>query len=292
MAVDKILIIGLGLIGGSLARSVRSTGFAGSVTAYGHRSRSLKMGMELGVIDSYSLDLDEAMVDAGIVVLAAPTLVCGALLPELLPRLSPGVVLTDVASVKGWLLKAAQQANGGATPGQLVLGHPLAGSERNGVAASSAELFVDHQVIVTPEPETNPEALACVRAMWRSTGANIVEMGVAEHDTMLAATSHLPHMLSYTLMNSLAASAAGTDIFRFAAGGFRDFTRIASSDPVMWRDIALCNRDELLQAIDRYCAHLDALRSAVETADGQQLQDLFIRAKSFRDAYARGREPH
>jgi cyclohexadieny/prephenate dehydrogenase len=288
--VSKILIIGLGLIGGSLARSVKATGFATEVRGYGYRDVSLRKGVELGVIDNYSLDLDEAMTDIDIVVLAAPTLVAGEMMKEVLPRLGEHTILTDVASVKGSLLDAAIAANGGKVPPQLVLAHPIAGSEQSGVEASTADLFVDHRVILTPSEETNPEALECIRTMWSSTGADVVELGVVEHDATLAATSHLPHVLAYTLVDALAAKDDRDDIFRFAAGGFRDFTRIASSDPVMWRDIALANRTELLIAIDSFSEHLSTLRNAVESGDGKQMHDIFTRAKAARDAFMVGED--
>ncbi len=288
--MSTVLIIGLGLIGGSLARSVKATGFATEVRGYGYRDVSLKKGVELGVIDSYSLDLDEAMRDVDIVVLAAPTLIAGEMMEAVLPRLGEQAILTDVASVKGSLLEAAKQANGGAVPPQLVLAHPIAGSEQSGVEASTADLFVDHRVILTPAEETNPEALARIRAMWNSTGAEVVDLGVAEHDAILAATSHLPHILAYTLVDALAASDAREDIFRFAAGGFRDFTRIASSDPVMWRDIALANKAEILTAIDTFSEHLSTLHEAVQSGDGQQMHDIFTRAKAARDAFMIGKD--
>lgn len=288
--MKKILIIGLGLIGGSLARSVKATGFATEVRGYGYRDVSLKKGVDLGVIDNYSLDLDEAMAEVDIVVLAAPTLVAGEMMKEVLPRLGEHTILTDVASVKGSLLDAAIAANGGKVPPQLVLAHPIAGSEQSGVEASTADLFLDHRVILTPSEETNPEALKCIRAMWHSTGADVVDLGVVEHDATLAATSHLPHVLAYTLVDALAAKDDRDDIFRFAAGGFRDFTRIASSDPVMWRDIALANRTELLAAIDSFSEHLSTLRNAVESGDGKQMHDIFTRAKAARDAFMVGED--
>jgi cyclohexadieny/prephenate dehydrogenase len=284
--LDKVVIIGLGLIGGSLARSLKETGHCREVVAYGHRDESLKKGVVLGVIDSYSMDLDEALAGADVVVIATPVLVAQQLLRDIFPHLPVDCVVTDVASVKGSLLQAAREGGGGVVPPNLVLGHPIAGSERSGVDASFAELFVDHRVILTPTPETLPSALELVREMWISTGARVQDMGVEEHDRILAATSHLPHVLAYALVDALAHSDASAEIFDFAAGGFRDFTRIASSDPVMWRDIALANREELLAAINLFGAHLERLRSAVESADGSYLQQVFTHAKATRDAFA------
>ena len=302
--LDKVLIIGLGLIGGSLARSLKETGFARSVVGHGPREASLKKGLELGVIDDYSLDLDTALAGVDLVVIGAPTLKAADLLTELLGRVPAETIITDVASVKGNLATAYQcardrlQANSeqppaGATVGQtlprFIPGHPIAGSERSGVEAARADLFVNHRVILTPLPDGDDEALGKVRAMWESTGANVVEMGVPEHDAILAATSHLPHVLAYALVDALARSELSDDIFRFAAGGFRDFTRIASSDPVMWRDIAIANRDELLRSIDSFAEHLQALRRAVAEGDADALHKTFSDAKTSRDAFVDAR---
>lgn len=289
-STPTVVIAGLGLIGGSLAASLKATGFCQRCLGWGHREASLARGVELGIIDGYTLDLGEALEAADILVLATPTLVAEDLLREILPLLrekSRPPVITDVASVKGNLWRAARSAWGGQHPPRLVLAHPIAGSERSGVDAANADLYVNHRVILTPDPENDPAAVALVRAMWASTGAEVVDMEVEAHDRVLAATSHLPHVLAYALVDALASSDASEDIFRFAAGGFRDFTRIASSDPVMWRDIALANAPALLQSIDQFSAHLQDLRNAIERGDAAQLHDTFTRAKSARDAFAR-----
>lgn len=283
-----LVVVGLGLIGGSLARSVRESGFCERVIGCGHREPSLRRGLELGVIDEFTLDLDEAFERADILVICTPTLTAGDVLETLLPKLSGRErppVITDVASVKGNLRDTALRVCG-AMPPQLVLGHPIAGSEHSGVEASSADLFVDHRVILTPEAGNDPAAVEQVRAMWASTGADVVDMGVDRHDDILAATSHLPHVLAYSLVDLLAGSRDRDEMFRCAAGGFRDFTRIASSDPVMWRDIALANRDALLRSIDQFAEHLNGLRAAVREGDGEELLETFARAKEARDAFA------
>jgi prephenate dehydrogenase len=172
----------------------------------------------------------------------------------------------------------------------FVPGHPIAGSERSGVEASRADLFVNHRVILTPLADGDPAATGLVRDLWQSTGAEVVEMGVADHDAILAATSHLPHVLAYALVDALASSELSDDIFRFAAGGFRDFTRIASSDPVMWRDIAIANRGELLRAIDGFSENLLALRKAVAESDAAALHKTFSDAKAARDAFIDARD--
>jgi prephenate dehydrogenase len=288
-ASNNVVILGLGLIGGSLARALRSSGFSQRFIGYGHREPSLRRGVELGVIDDFTLNLDEAIEQADILVVCTPTLVASDMLRQILPRLAgrtDGPLITDVASVKGNLLNAARQAWDGGMPPQLVLGHPIAGSERSGVDASSADLFVNHRVILTPVEGNDPAAVELIRAMWDSTGAEVVDMTVAAHDAVLAATSHLPHVLAYTLVDALAQSDASDDIFRFAAGGFRDFTRIASSDPVMWRDIAIANKGALLDAIDTFSEHLGHLRSAVAAENADQLFDTFTRAKQARDEFS------
>lgn len=285
-ATDTLVVLGLGLIGGSLARALRRSGFSQRFVGYGHREASLQRGVELGVIDEFTLDLDEAIERADILVICTPTLTAASMLGSILPRLtSRGPVVTDVASVKGNLRDAAL-ATCGAMPPQLVLAHPIAGSERAGVDASSADLFVDHKVILTPEAGNDPDAVQLVRAMWASTGAELMEMSVERHDAILAATSHLPHVLAYTLVDALSSSGSSEDIFRCAAGGFRDFTRIASSDPVMWRDIAIANKSALLEAIDLFSVQLQRLRAAVRDEDGDELLASFGRAKAARDEFA------
>ncbi len=280
--------MGLGLIGGSLARSLRASGFSRRLMGYDHCAQTLAEGMELGLIDDYTLDPEEALQRADLLVLAVPTMATERLLAQLLPLLSrrrTSPVITDVASVKGNLLRTALAVNGDQMPPKLILGHPIAGSERSGLAASDAGLFCKHRVILTPVKGNDPEALELVKVMWACTGAEVVEMGVAEHDAILAATSHLPHVLAFALVDALAKSELSEEIFRFAAGGFRDFTRIASSDPVMWRDIALANKDSLLASIDQFQAHLDELRSAVASQASEPLLETFTRAKAARDRF-------
>ncbi|HEY6132044.1 MAG TPA: prephenate dehydrogenase/arogenate dehydrogenase family protein [Halioglobus sp.] len=287
-ATGNLVIVGLGLIGGSLARALRSSGFSQRFIGYGHREPSLQRGVELGVIDAFTLDLDEAIEQADILVICTPTLTAARMLEHILPRLSGrsgGPVVTDVASVKGKLRDAAIAA-GGTMPPQLVLAHPIAGSEHSGVEASSAELFVNHRVILTPVADNDPAAVALVRTMWTSTGADVVDMTVDQHDAVLAATSHLPHLLAYTLVDALASADDSEEIFRCAAGGFRDFTRIASSDPVMWRDIAIANKPALLRSIDLFSEHLGRLRQAVRDENAEELFNTFKRAKQARDEFA------
>lgn len=287
-ATGTIVIVGLGLIGGSLARALRDSGFSQRFIGYGHREHSLQRGVELGVIDEFTLDLDEAIARADIMVICTPTLTSADLLKRILPRLSGssgGPIVTDVASVKGNLRDAAI-ALSGTMPPQFVLGHPIAGSEHSGVDASRSDLFVNHRVILTPVVGNDPDAIAAVRAMWESAGSEVVDMTVEQHDAVLSATSHLPHVLAYTLVDALASLDSSEDIFHCAAGGFRDFTRIASSDPAMWRDIAIANKNALLDSIDLFSEHLTRLRDAVQKGDADELYNTFERAKQARDAFA------
>ncbi len=279
LRVDKAAVLGLGLIGGSLARSMRKSGFASQVVGYDLDRDTLASAESLDVIDSYQDDLDRVLDGVDLVVLSVPTLVAAALLEQVLAKVPAATVVTDVASVKSNMVEASAGA------ANYVPGHPIAGSERSGVEASRPDLFEDHRVILTPADGTDPDALALVRAMWQRAGAEVVELGVTEHDAILAATSHLPHMLAYALVDALSHSALSDDIFRFAAGGFRDFTRIASSDPVMWRDIALANRVELLKAIDDYSDYLASLRGAIDAGDSRRLEKVFADARTARDTY-------
>lgn len=281
----RITILGLGLIGGSLAKALKKVGAVREVVGWGHREASLQAGVQLGVIDSYSLDLTAAISGADVVVIATPTLIAETMLAQLAPLFGGTTLITDVASVKGNLQRAAEKIHG-AMPPNLVLGHPIAGSEQSGVAAAKADLFVDHRVILTPTERTSAAALERIKRMWLLTGADVSTMDVAEHDAILAATSHLPHVLAFTLVDALAGDPSQRDIFRYAAGGFRDFTRIAGSDPKMWHDIALANRPSLLAAIDRFSEHLSGLRTAIERGDGATMMASFERAKQARDQFS------
>ncbi|MDG1772502.1 MAG: prephenate dehydrogenase/arogenate dehydrogenase family protein [Oceanicoccus sp.] len=285
IAINQITVLAVGLIGGSLAKALKANGFSGEIVGWGRREVSLKKGLELGVIDRYSLDLKEAVTGADLIVVATPTLIAADMLKQLASIVDEQVIITDVASVKGNLFTAAKEAFGKVPP-NLVLGHPIAGSEKSGVDAARADLFVNHRVILTPTEETNPDALQAVKSLWESTGADLVEMSVDEHDEVLAATSHLPHVLAYTLVDALAGSPEQQNIFRFAAGGFRDFTRIASSDPTMWHEISLANRDALLKMIDRFTDQLGDLRQAIANGDSDNIVGSFTRAKSARDKFA------
>lgn len=282
LLIRRLCVIGVGLIGGSLARALKSVGAVEEVVGAGRREAPLAKALELGVVDRYSTDLGEAVRGADMVVLAVPLGAMGRVLETIASQLSDGAIITDVGSSKGSVVADAERVFGGVPP-HLVPGHPIAGTERSGVEASFAELFQHRRTILTPLLETDATALARVRTMWELTGAEVVEMGVRHHDEVLAATSHLPHMLAYALVECLATLDDRAEIFRYAAGGFRDFTRIASSDPVMWRDICVANREALLGVLARFSGDLERLTRAIDAGDMDFVSSVFQRAKTARD---------
>ena len=280
--IDRLVIIGVGLIGGSLARALRRSGAVGEIVGVGRSTANLEAAVELGVVDRFEFDAAEAVRGADMVVVAATLGASAAILETIGPVLDENTFVTDVGSTKLSVVTAARAALGARFP-NFVPGHPIAGTEHSGVKASFAELFEDHKVILTPVSETREEALHAVASLWRATGASVVEMDVAHHDQVLAATSHLPHLLAYTLIDMLAAAEDSDEIFEFAAGGFRDFTRIASSNPEMWRDIILANREAVSQLCEVYADRFGALRRAIEAGDGGAIEAIFKRAKEVRD---------
>ncbi len=282
--ISRLCIIGVGLIGGSLARALRQANAVTTIIGCGRDVAHLQKAQELGVIDQYSTDLAEAVKDADVVVLAVPLGAMQHIMEVIAPTLASGCVLTDVGSAKGSVINAAQHVFG-EVPAFLVPGHPIAGTEKSGVEASFAELYQNRRVIITPTKSSLAAAVQQVRAMWEACGADVIEMDVAHHDEVLAATSHLPHMLAYALVDTLARMDDSQEIFDFAAGGFRDFTRIASSDPDMWHDICLANHDALVKVLEAFSDDLRLLADAVRRADSDFLKDTFSRAKQARDAF-------
>ncbi len=285
--IGRLVVVGLGLIGGSFAKGVRESGLCGEVVGLDLDPQSRKLAVELGVVDRCEEDLAAACQGADVIQLAVPILAMEKLL-GMLARLDLGdAILTDVGSAKGNVVRAAREV---LAPRQLlnfVPGHPIAGSEQSGVEASNAELFRRHKVILTPLDETSPRALSVVDALWRALGADVEHMAIERHDEVLAATSHLPHLLAFGLVDSLAKRNENLDIFRYAAGGFRDFTRIAGSDPVMWHDIFLANRDAVLRTLDTFRSDLDVLREAVAAGDGHHMLGVFTRARVAREHFGK-----
>nr|WP_239482104.1 bifunctional prephenate dehydrogenase/3-phosphoshikimate 1-carboxyvinyltransferase [Pseudomonas insulae] len=284
--MGRLVVVGLGLIGGSFAKGLREKGLFREVVGVDLDTESRRLAVELGVVDRCETELSAACVGADVIQLAVPILAMEKVLAELAKLDLTGVVLTDVGSAKGNVLKAARAAFGD-MPARFVPGHPIAGSEQSGVEAAKAGLFRRHKVILTPLPATDPTALACVDQLWRALGADVEHMDVEHHDEVLAATSHLPHLLAFGLVDSLAKRSENLEIFRYAAGGFRDFTRIAGSDPVMWHDIFLANRQAVLRTLDAFREDLDALRAAVDAGDGHGLLGVFTRARFAREHFSK-----
>lgn len=284
MHIKRLCIIGVGLIGGSLARALHAASAVTEIVGCGRSTDELAKAKSLGVIDIAETNIARAAQGADIVVVAVPVGAMESVFSQLASNLAPATILTDVGSTKGNVVAAAQRVFG-TLPPAFVPGHPIAGTEKNGVEASFAELYRGRKVILTPNSATDTNALQRVRWMWAQTGAQVLEMDAQHHDEVLAATSHLPHMLAFTLVHTLANMRERDEIFKYAAGGFRDFTRIASSDPHMWRDIALANRDALLSAIQRFNGELAAVEQAVKQSDGDALLRVFEQAKQARDRY-------
>ena len=287
--INRLVVVGLGLIGSSLALAVRKSGLAQQVIGVSRRASTVELALERGIIDIGEGGLDAIAADLGagdMVVIGVPTLTVPAVLQDCADFLSDQVTITDVASVKGSVIDAAK-AIYGRVPAQLVPGHPIAGSEKSGVTAANAQLFVDHRVILTPDNATADDHLQRVAELWTAVGATVSSMGTAEHDEILAATSHLPHFLAYSLVDTLASMGDNREIFRYAAGGFRDFTRIAASDPVMWRDIALANREAITKLLDQVMDNFTQMRSAIATGDQDYLMDVFTRARDARNHFGK-----
>lgn len=284
--IGRLVVVGLGLIGGSFAKGLRERGLCREVVGVDLDAESRRLAVQLGVVDRCESDLAAACQGADVIQLAVPILAMEKVLAQLAALDLGNAVLTDVGSAKGNVVRAARLAFAGKAV-RLVPGHPIAGSEQSGVEAANAELFRRHKVILTPSEHSDAAAVALVEALWRELGADVEAMEVEHHDQVLAATSHLPHLLAFTLVDSLAKRSENLEIFRYAAGGFRDFTRIAGSDPVMWHDIFLANREAVLRTLDTFRDDLDALRDAVDAGDGHQLLGVFTRARVAREHFSK-----
>lgn len=282
----RLVVVGLGLIGGSFAKGIREKGLFEEVVGVDRDPQTRRLAVELGVVDRCEESLAVGCRDADVIQLAVPILAMEKVLGELATLDIGNAILTDVGSAKGNVVRAAKVVFGG-MPARFVPGHPIAGSEQSGVEAANAKLFRRHKVILTPLDNADADAIQCVESLWRELGADVEQMAVEHHDEVLAATSHLPHLLAFTLVDSLAKRSENLEIFRYAAGGFRDFTRIAGSDPVMWHDIFLANREAVLRILDVFRDDLDDLREAVDKGDGQQLMGVFTRARVAREHFSK-----
>ena len=287
--IERLAIIGVGLIGGSLARALRRGKHVGEVVGFGRSLGNLQKAVDLKVIDRAAVSATDAARGADMIVVAVPVGSMKDSFAQVAAALADGAVVTDVGSVKGAVVDAAREALGSRFAA-FVPGHPIAGTEHSGVAASKADLFEKHRVILTPGSETDAAAVSRVRAMWEAVGATVTLLPVEQHDAVLAACSHLPHMLAYALVDMLVRRDDHQLTFDLAAGGFRDFTRIAASDPVMWRDICLANATAITELLRDFRGNLDALTDAIARGDGDWLMKTFERAKHARDAYAKRRE--
>jgi len=286
--VDRVLVVGLGLIGASFAKALRLEGLVGELIGVSRSAATLEKALQLQVVDRCEENLQIALqqLSAGdVVMIATPTLTVKSILQQCGDALSRGVIVTDGASVKGNVERDARQMLNAAQLSNLVLGHPIAGSEKSGVEAVNPSLYKDHRVIITPLGENDPAAIDAVTKLWQACGAVVSTMSVEEHDLVLAATSHLPHVLAFSLVDALAQQKENQDIFKFAAGGFKDFTRIASSDPVMWHDILMANSDAVLARMDQLQEQLETLRAAIENNDSQAIMASFERANKARDHF-------
>jgi 3-phosphoshikimate 1-carboxyvinyltransferase len=279
--INRLSVIGLGLIGGSLALAARQKGLAKEVVAFDQNPGELEVGLAKGLIDKACTSLKEAVEGADVLVIAVPVRSVLAVLQSVAPFLDASTILTDVGSVKGSFVQAAEQVFGKSRH-RIVPGHPIAGSEESGAGAANGELFTGYKVILTPLEYSDAEATKTIAQLWAGCGATVLSMGVAHHDDVLAATSHLPHLIAFSLVDTLAGEEDNREIFQYAAGGFRDFTRIAASDPVMWRDIFLVNRDATLAVLDRFMDDLGRLREAIHQQDAETMMNVFSRAKSAR----------
>jgi len=277
----RLAVIGVGLIGGSFALALKQAGKVSHVVGAGRNRANLDLARERRIIDSVAPDAAAAARDADLVLIAAPV----AQFPAIFSQLKDcNALITDAGSTKRDVVAAARAALG-VRIAQFVPGHPVAGAELSGAGAAMASLFLDRRVVLTPLPENRPESVQRVEDAWKACGARITRLDPEEHDAVLAAVSHLPHLLAYALVHDIARRANAEQLFAYAAGGFRDFTRIASSHPEMWRDICLANRDRLLAELERYAAKLSAMAALLRSSDGAELEKLFAEARDARNRW-------
>ena len=278
----RIALIGAGLIGSSLARVARRQGLAGHIAVSARTQGTLDKALELGFADSVSLDAAEAAEDADLVVLCTPLGAYGSIAETLAPALKSGAIVSDVGSCKKIMFTDVAPHLGEGV--HMVPGHPVTGTEHSGPEAGFAELFENRWCILTPDVDTDAAAVERVSELWRRAGMTVETMDVAHHDQVLALTSHLPHLIAYTIVGTATdlGDELKKEVFKFSAGGFRDFTRIAASDPVMWRDIFLNNKDALLDVLGRFTKDLTALQRAISRGEEKALEDHFTRTRDIR----------
>lgn len=278
---DKVVIVGVGLIGGSFALALKEARAAKTIVGVGRSEQVMARALELGIVDAVAQSPQEAMRGADLVLIAAPVAQTGPILASLLPYLEPHTIVTDAGSTKSDVVAAARAVLGERIA-QFVPGHPIAGRESNGPDAAIAGLYRGKKTVITALPENPAESVECVAAAWRLCGAIIHRLTPEEHDKVFAAVSHLPHLLAYALVDDIAARPHVGLLFQYAASGFRDFTRIAGSSPEMWRDISLANRDALLVELDAYLAQLTRMREMLAASNGPALEAVYANAQRAR----------
>lgn len=281
----RVAIIGLGLIGGSLARALKQQDLCETIVGCARSQETLEKALQLGFVDEGFLDPSAAVEQADLVILSMPIGATKVVLQAIKANIGESTIITDAGSVKASVIQDAKQVFG-EVPAKFVPGHPIAGSEKSGVQAGYAELFKDHKVILTPLGHTDEQALNKVKALWLAVGSEVLLMDAYYHDRVLAATSHLPHLLAFSLVDTLSKEGENLEIFRYAAGGFRDFSRIASSDPFMWHDIFVANNDAIVTILDKFIHDLDELRSAINNQKRAYMLSVFTRAKEARDHFS------
>jgi cyclohexadieny/prephenate dehydrogenase len=279
---QRVALIGIGLIGSSISHACRRAGLAKTIVGSARTPQTVKTALDLGIIDKGFATAREAAAGADLVILCVPVGLCGPIAAEIAPVLKRGAILTDVGSVKGSIVRdVAPHVPEGV---HFVAGHPIAGTEQSGPESGFAELFDGRWCILTPEAHTDPDAVEKLRVFWQKLGSNVEVMAPDHHDLVLAITSHLPHLIAFNIVNTAAHLERVTDseVIKFSAGGFRDFTRIAASDPVMWRDVFLNNKEAVLEMLGRFTEDLTALQRAIRFGDGETLQKLFGDARAIR----------
>ncbi|MEW5786686.1 MAG: prephenate dehydrogenase/arogenate dehydrogenase family protein [Pseudomonadota bacterium] len=286
--IKHLVVVGVGLIGGSLALDLKQQGLVGKVTGVGRRRANLDKARELGIIDAIADSAAAAVGDADLVLLAVPVGAMGPLFRELAPVLPPGCIITDAGSTKQDVIAAAR-AGLGERIGQFVPAHPIAGAENSGAEAARPGLYRHKPLVITPLPENAPEAVDRVTALWKACGATVCRLPPERHDQVFAAVSHLPHLVAFALMEELAGRPDADIYFRHAGSGFRDFTRIAGSHPEMWRDISMANKDALVAEMDTFIAKLGDLRDLLKAGDSAALEALFARAREARHNWIKAR---
>jgi prephenate dehydrogenase len=282
--LKSIAVVGVGLIGGSFALAMRRAGVAAKIVGADRDGQALERAAALGVIDAVAESVSEAAACADLVFVSVPVRAMGAVLHDVAQGLGPDAIVTDAGSTKADVVRTAAHELHEKMP-RFVPGHPIAGRESSGVESAVADLFRNARVVLTPQEGTAPKATELVRSCWEACGARVTVMEAAAHDRIFASVSHLPHLLAFALVSEIISRPDGAELMGYAAGGFRDFTRIAASSPEMWRDIALSNREALLEELDRYAARMALFRELVAKSDGPGLQRLMNEARNARRAW-------